>query len=110
MRTRSAIVTSVAMLAAVIALPAQAQTYSYSYDQGDSTVQYMCNAGHCFTNTWKKGTATGRRESEQDAANRVERERAWNERCKPEKYVDDEGLSRYRYAAEGCDGEVLVSR
>jgi len=38
---------------------------------------------------------------------REARERAWAERCKPEKYVDREGLTRYRYAAKGCDGEVV---
>jgi hypothetical protein len=104
MRMKSAML---AISAAVVALPAHAQTYSYSYDRGDSTIQYMCNAGQCFTNTWKKGDPTAKRESEQDGASRAERERAWAERCKPEKYVDRDGLTRYRYAAKGCDGEVV---
>jgi len=98
----------VVTLAAMSASGAQAQTRSYQYDRGDgTTVQYMCNGGNCVENTWKKGDPTPKRESERDSASREARERAWAERCKPEKYVDGEGLTRYRYAAKGCDGAVV---
>jgi hypothetical protein len=37
----------------------------------------------------------------------VVRERTWEAYCKPQTYVDREGLTRYRYARPHCDMAVL---
>ena len=41
--------------------------------------------------------------SEQEIAEQLQRDRRWEERCKPTIRQDDFGVQRYVYAAPGCD-------
>ena len=41
--------------------------------------------------------------SEQEVAEQLQRDRRWEERCKPTIRQDDFGVQRYVYAAPGCD-------
>jgi hypothetical protein len=61
---------------------------------------YMC------TERWSNGASNGRERpaaDPRDAAESAERERKWAARCKPEIRQDRFGVSRYRYAAPGCE-------
>ncbi len=45
--------------------------------------------------------------SEEDRARAAERERRWEQRCKPVVAQDRYGVTRYRYSAPGCEFGIL---
>lgn len=64
--------------------------------------------GHCvrqyrYGDVGATGIKTSRELSPEDAAENRERERKWVERCKPVVRQDAYGVSRYVYAARGCE-------
>ena len=115
---------SLLMLTAVAPAAAQAPPVlgmrgvsSQTTMDGDKRTQTVCktDAGSntvCSNSSWTVPPADpppailSPAEKAQLARESAERERAWVERCKPEIYVDREGLSRYRYKAPNCDMQV----
>jgi hypothetical protein len=92
-------------------------TSSQTTMDGDKRTQTVCktdarNNTLCSNSSWTVPPADAPpavlspAEKAQLARESAERERAWVERCKPEIYVDREGLSRYRYKAPNCDMQV----
>lgn len=65
---------------------------------------YECNA---VTTEAPTPEAPNEEEQKQLATEKAAREAAWDARCKPTIYVDADGLSRYRYAADNCGAQML---
>ena len=115
---------SLLMLTAVVPAAAQAPPVlgmrgvsSQTTMDGDKRTQTVCKTDAasntvCSNSSWTVPPADpppailSPAEKAQLARESAERERAWVERCKPEIYVDREGLSRYRYKAPNCDMQV----
>jgi hypothetical protein len=80
-----------------------------------------CRQTKCSTDLFRNETCTTtklepppppglptKREARQAACETRERERQWRAYCRPEVYVDRDGLQRYRYARRGCDVAALT--
>jgi hypothetical protein len=103
-----------ALLAApVIAEPVGTST-SCNGDTGNCS-QTTCRLDYrgnmnCLTNTLAAPPPPrmpSKQEQRELACAARDGERQWTAHCTPEVYVDDEGVSRYRYAKPGCDVAVL---
>jgi hypothetical protein len=56
-----------------------------------------------YGDTGNKGVQNLKEPSEEQAAESRERERQWVARCQPALRQDGYGVSRYQYAAQGCE-------
>ena len=95
---------------AILALPAM--TGSAFAQRVTDTVVGSCvfsgGLSHCvrqyrYGDAGATGIKTLREPSPEDAAENRERDRKWVERCKPVVRQDAYGVSRYVYAARGCE-------
>ena len=97
MRMKLTIIAGIALSFVASVAPAQA----------DGARWTSCIGGwrsvNCVTQ-WRKWDAQPPRPpTEQEIAEARERDRAWQVRCKPTIRQDDLGVSRYSYAASGCE-------
>jgi hypothetical protein len=63
----------------------------------------------CSTSEWEapRPYVPSPQELKELAREKAAREKAWSERCKPETYVDRQGIIRHRYSAPNCDLPAL---
>ena len=77
--------------------------------QTTTNCRFVLGNYECTTETATLPTpeATNEEEQKRLATEKAAREAAWDARCQPTTYVDSDGLSRYRYAADNCGVQVL---